>query len=44
MNGRYSWIIVAFLAGLLGGTVPRAFLTERVAFAQNLDDILQKYK
>jgi hypothetical protein len=44
MNGRHSMVLVAFLAGLLGGTAPRVFLTERVAFAQNPQDTLQKYK
>ncbi|HWH58210.1 MAG TPA: hypothetical protein VN682_11300, partial [Terriglobales bacterium] len=32
------------LAGILGGTVPRLFFAESVAFAQNPQDVLQKYK
>src|SRR3989442_131522 len=44
MSGRYTTILVSFFAGLLGGIVPRLFIAERVAFAQNPQDALQKYK
>jgi hypothetical protein len=46
MSGRYTTILVSFFAGVLGGTVPRVFMTERVAFAQNQNplDALRKYK
>ena len=44
MNGRYTSILVAFVAGIIGGTVPRLFLEQRVAFAQSPQDVLQKYK
>jgi hypothetical protein len=43
MNGRFTIILTSFLAGLLGGTVPRLFTTQS-AFAQNPDEVLQKYK
>lgn len=43
MNGRFTIILTSFLAGLLGGTVPRLFTTQ-AAYAQNSDEVLQKYK
>ena len=44
MTGRYTTILIAFVAGIIGGTLPRLFFAERVAFAQNPQDVLQRYK